>query len=190
MHPLVSMGQQHALGFSSKTVSAQTVHLIPTQQHRRRVTAHALPSIRTKVLAPEFTAGVAAAEAPAPSVYPNTASASYASYEEEYRAMVLEQEVSLQHEADRLRYIMQKLQMCNNIQEKVCSNIDQSKVSSTDHRCTHVAVTPLTDRFSGPACNACQAPIGPRVSCNWLTTLGTTFRSCKATVKGGSKGRR
>ena len=119
MYSIPSMMQQQALGFGSKTFGSQTtVHLIPPCERRPRVAAQALPSIRTQVLAPEFTAGVAAAEAP-PTVYPVTASVSYASYEDEYRAMVLEQEVSLQHEADRLRNIMQKLQLCNSMQEKV-----------------------------------------------------------------------
>lgn len=55
------------------------------------------------------------------------ASLSYASFEDEYRIMVTEQQVSIEHEADRLQRVVQQLQQCHNLAEKVSSGCDSAK---------------------------------------------------------------
>jgi hypothetical protein len=48
------------------------------------------------------------------------ASLSYASFEDEYRGMFSEQQVSLEHEAERLQQLVQQLAQCRSIADKVC----------------------------------------------------------------------
>ncbi|KAF8056255.1 UGP3 [Scenedesmus sp. PABB004] len=53
---------------------------------------------------------------------PPPGSLSYASFEDEYRSLVLEQEVSLQHEAARLEGVVAKLRACRTLADKVRSD--------------------------------------------------------------------
>lgn len=54
-----------------------------------------------------------------PKPYNASLSLSYQSFEEEYRVMLHEQEVSLEHEADRLQHLVERLTACHSVAEKV-----------------------------------------------------------------------
>lgn len=54
-----------------------------------------------------------------PKQYNASLSLSYQSFEEEYRVMLHEQEVSLEHEAERLQRLVEKLATCHSVADKV-----------------------------------------------------------------------
>ena len=54
-----------------------------------------------------------------PRSYDGSPSHSYLSFEEEYRVMLHEQEVSLEHEAERLQHLLDRLSACQHTADKV-----------------------------------------------------------------------
>jgi hypothetical protein len=132
----IGFGRQEACSFPSRVPAAPTkTHSSqPSQQRSARCVSTAAQSQRNsngpqlpRAVASLVEGGLQSSNS-SRLVTPETvlaehsavASLSYASFEDEYRGMFSEQQVSLEHETERLQQLVQQLAQCRSIADKVC----------------------------------------------------------------------